>query len=55
MDIDSELRERGVAKERVAMFKNLENGSQSSAIGGSGDTKIRVDVSFDDLFFSISF
>ncbi|CAF0722776.1 unnamed protein product [Adineta ricciae] len=43
VDIDSELRERGVAKERVAMFKNLENGSQSSTNGGSGDTKIRVD------------
>ncbi|CAF1311226.1 unnamed protein product [Adineta ricciae] len=44
VDIDSELRERGVAKERVAMFKNLENGSQSSTNGGSGDTKIRVDL-----------
>ncbi len=45
MDIDNELLECGVAKERVAMFKNLENGSQSSATILSGDSKIRVDVS----------
>ncbi|CAF0923977.1 unnamed protein product [Adineta steineri] len=44
VDIDSELRERGVAKERVAMFKNLENGTQSSTTtNGSGDTKLRID------------
>ncbi|CAF1061296.1 unnamed protein product [Adineta steineri] len=45
VDIDSEFRERGVAKERVAMFKNLENGTQSSTTtNGSGDTKIRIDA-----------
>lgn len=43
--MDNELVERGVAKERVAMFKNLENGSQSLPPILSGDSKIRVDVS----------
>ncbi|CAF3774387.1 unnamed protein product [Rotaria sordida] len=46
VDIDNELVERGVAKERVAMFKNLENGASSSSsitTSFSGDTKIRVD------------
>ncbi|CAF3382955.1 unnamed protein product [Rotaria sp. Silwood1] len=43
VDIENELVERGVAKERVAMFKNLESGASSSITGSSGDTKIRVD------------
>jgi hypothetical protein len=42
VEIDNDLLERGVAKERVAMFKNLESGTQSTA-GTSGDSKIRVD------------
>jgi hypothetical protein len=45
VDIDNELLECGVAKERVAMFKNLENGSQSLPPILTGDSKIRVDVS----------
>ena len=49
MEIDNELLERGVAKERVAMFKNLESGSQSTG-GAGGDSKIRVDVSVCSLF-----
>ncbi len=44
MEIDNELLESGMAKERVAMFKNLQSGSQSTT-GSSGDSKIRVDVS----------
>ncbi|CAF2825248.1 unnamed protein product [Rotaria sp. Silwood2] len=46
VDIENELVERGVAKERVAMFKNLESGASSlssTTTGSSGDTKIRVD------------
>ncbi|CAF3400209.1 unnamed protein product [Rotaria sp. Silwood1] len=42
VEIDNELLERGVAKERVAMFKNLESGAQTTT-GASGDSKIRVD------------
>ena len=45
MEITSDLLECGVAKERVAMFKNLESGSQASIILNSPDAKIRVDVS----------
>ena len=45
MEIDNDLLERGVAKERVAMFKNLQSGAQSTTGTGS-DSKIRVDVSF---------
>jgi hypothetical protein len=44
VEIDNDLLERGVAKERVAMFKNLQSGTQP-ATGASGDSKIRVDVS----------
>ncbi len=52
MEIDNELLERGVAKERVAMFKNLQSGTQSTTNAG-GDSKIRVDVSiFSILSFS---
>ncbi|UJR21474.1 hypothetical protein I4U23_024558 [Adineta vaga] len=55
VDIDNELRERGVAKERVAMFTNLENGAQSSPTHVSGDTKIRVDrVDFSDTLITMS-
>ena len=43
MEIDNDLLESGVAKERVAMFKNLQSGGQST--GAGGDSKIRVDVS----------
>ncbi|CAF4963170.1 unnamed protein product, partial [Rotaria socialis] len=40
----TELLERGVAKERAAMFKNLENGASSAARGSTaGDVKLRVD------------
>lgn len=48
--------ERGVAKERVAMFKNLESGAQPGAAGTGVDPKIRVDVSSvcnEKVFFSI--
>lgn len=41
--IDNELLERGVAKERAAMFKNLENGFQMTNSIQLGDSKIRVD------------
>ncbi|CAF0781236.1 unnamed protein product [Adineta steineri] len=41
VEIDNELLERGVAKERVAMFKNLQSGTQPTA--SAGDSKIRVD------------
>ncbi|CAF0825225.1 unnamed protein product [Adineta ricciae] len=41
VEIDNELRESGVAKERVAMFKNLQSGAQPNASGS--DSKIRVD------------
>jgi hypothetical protein len=52
VEIDNELLERGVAKERVAMFKNLQSGTQSTTNAG-GDSKIRVDVSiFSILSFS---
>jgi hypothetical protein len=40
VEIDDELRESGVAKERVAMFKNLQSGTQSAT---GADSKIRVD------------
>ncbi|CAF3322682.1 unnamed protein product [Rotaria socialis] len=43
VEIDNELLERGVAKERVAMFKNLQSGAQPTASGGGGDSKLRVD------------
>lgn len=43
MEIDNDLLESGVAKERVAMFKNLQSGAQST--GAGADSKIRVDVS----------
>lgn len=43
--VDSEFLECGVARERAAMFKNLENGSQIGNSIQSGDAKIRVDVS----------
>jgi hypothetical protein len=52
VEIDNDLLERGVAKERVAMFKNLQSGTQSSTSAGGGDSKIRVDVS---LFLVILF
>jgi hypothetical protein len=42
VEIDNDLLERGVAKERVAMFKNLQSGTQSTTNAG-GDSKIRVD------------
>jgi len=56
VEIDNELLERGVAKERVAMFKNLQSGTQSTTNAG-GDSKIRVDVSVSSLniFFLFSF
>jgi len=44
------LLERGVAKERVAMFKNLQSGAQAGP-GSSIDPKIRVDVSFTIIYF----
>ncbi len=50
VDLDNELLECGVAKERVAMFKNLESGSQSSPIILSADSKIRVDVSRKNFY-----
>ena len=50
MEIDNDLLERGVAKERVAMFKNLQSGAQPAAAGAVGDSKLRVDVS--DVPFS---
>ncbi|CAF2074301.1 unnamed protein product [Rotaria magnacalcarata] len=44
VDFGTELLERGVAKERAAMFKNLENGASSAARGSiAGDMKLRVD------------
>ena len=53
MEIDSDLLESGVAKERVAMFKNLQSGAQSTT-GAGGDSKIRVDVSgLRNLFPSV--
>ena len=45
VEVDNEILERGVAKERVAMFKNLQSGAQPSSGPGSIDSKIRVDVS----------
>lgn len=44
VDMDNELVDCNVAKERLAMFKNLVNGSQSFPVIFSGDSKIRVDV-----------
>lgn len=44
----NELVERGVAKERMAMFKNLESGSYVSMNHHLTDPKVRVDVSIDD-------
>ena len=41
MEIDNDLLDRGVAKERMAMFKNLESGTN----GHAADGKMRVDVS----------
>lgn len=49
MEIDNELLESGVAKERVAMFKNLQSGTQST--GAGADSKIRVDVSSVSFYF----
>ncbi|CAF2397323.1 unnamed protein product [Rotaria sp. Silwood2] len=43
VEIDNELLERGVAKERVAMFKNLESGSTQTTTSSGGDSKLRVD------------
>lgn len=43
VEIDNDLLERRVAKERVAMFKNLQSGAQPSAAGAVGDSKLRVD------------
>lgn len=43
VEIDNELLERGVAKERMAMFKNLQSGAQPGAAGTGVDPKIRVD------------
>jgi len=42
VEIDNELLDSGMAKERVAMFKNLQSGAQPSG-GAGGDSKIRVD------------
>jgi hypothetical protein len=33
------------------MFKNLQSGTQSTTGASSGDSKIRVDVSFFRFFF----
>ncbi|CAF1929436.1 unnamed protein product [Rotaria magnacalcarata] len=55
VEIDNELLERGVAKERVAMFKNLQIGAQPTAGGGGGDSKLRVDrVEFSDTLVNMS-
>ncbi|CAF3784993.1 unnamed protein product [Rotaria socialis] len=55
VEIDNELLERGVAKERVAMFKNLQSGAQPTASGGGGDSKLRVDrVEFSDTLVNMS-
>ena len=48
--MDNELVECGVAKNRVAMFKNLENGRQSARNSVSGDSKLRFDVSLNIIF-----
>ena len=45
VDMENELVDCNVAKERLAMFKNLVNGSQSFPMVFSADSKIRVDVS----------
>lgn len=57
MEIGSDLLDSGVAKERVAMFKNLQSGAQSTTGAGGGDSKLRVDVSIVfllSLFYEFS-
>jgi len=43
IELENELVERGVAKERMAMFKNLESGVQASLNYQLTDPKVRVD------------
>ena len=45
IELENELIERGVAKERMAMFKNLESGTQAAMNYQLTDPKVRVDVS----------
>ena len=45
IDLEADLAEWGVAKERVTMFKNLENGVSLSAPGLSVGSNMRIDVS----------